>query len=167
MPKIVRTSLPAGTLLESYASSGAYTDCFATEINREVSLAQFVEAFYTSPIFRLERWLISAVLFRLSTDLEARRLASGSLNEFSAWTVENRTHNQIILASGRTRSWFMVRPYDPKTQSDQNTVIYFGSAIVPHARTGRLGWQYSSLLGFHDLYSRVLLWSTKRRLGKV
>lgn len=164
MPKVTCAPLPAGALLESYASAGAYTDCFVTTINRTVSHAQFVEAFYTSPVFRVERWLIAAVLFRLSTDLEARKLASGKLDEFAAWTVENRTHNQIILVSGRTRSWFMTLQSPITVDSGENTVIYFGSAIVPHARTGRLGWQYSSLLGFHKLYSRVLLWSTKRRL---
>lgn len=162
MTTITNNNLPAGALLQSYANSGAYTDCFIAEIDLRVSHAEFVEAFYTTPIFRLERWLLAALLWRLSTDHQAREMASGRLNEFAAWSVESRAPNQVLLASGRTRSWLMTSY--PAQGSGGATTLYFGSAIVPHKQTGKLGWLYSSLLGFHKLYSRILLWAAKKRL---
>jgi hypothetical protein len=48
------------------------------------------------------------------------------------------------------------------------TSLYFGSAVVPvrSPKTGRtrLGPVFSALLGFHKLYSRVLLRAARRRL---
>lgn len=43
------------------------------------------------------------------------------------------------------------------------TTLYFGSAVVPRKRGG-MGWPFTALLGFHKLYSRVLLGSAVRRL---
>jgi hypothetical protein len=56
---------------------------------------------------------------------------------------------------GRTRSWLMSAP-----GGDSATHLYFGSAVVPvRDRSGRpvLGRPYNILLGFHKLYSRVLI----------
>ena len=47
--------LPSNALLTKYASAGAYADCFATDIARTVSHAEFVEAFYTGRLFKLDR----------------------------------------------------------------------------------------------------------------
>jgi len=50
------------------------------------------------------------------------------------------------------------------------TRLYFGSAVVPRrsARSGRegLGPLFSSLLGFHKLYSRLLLRAARSRLAR-
>jgi hypothetical protein len=49
--------------------------------------------------------------------------------------------------------------------------LYFGSAVVPvpDKTTGKLvlGSTYSALLGFHKLYSRVLLSAASARLAKL
>jgi hypothetical protein len=102
--------LPTHALLTKYASAGAYTDCFATEIARTVSHAEFVEAFYTGGLFKVERFLLRVFISKPSTDLQARQLAAGELNELAAWRVEARAVHQLLLCAidGRTRSWLMV-----------------------------------------------------------
>lgn len=148
-----------------------YTDCYSTSINEQVSLADFVLAFYTTPVFRLERIILKYLARAPSTDAEARLLAQGSIESFAAWRTEQRSEEQLLMCdvSGRTRSWFMV---DQTQNGDQpGTLLRFGSAVVPkeNRSTGELelGIGFSALLGFHRLYSIVLLSSARRRLGKV
>ena len=165
MPSIDPSPLPAGALLDTYVLAGAYTDCFTTELSRLVSHAQFVEAFYTTAVFKLERWLLGTFMARPSTDKQAQELASGSSGVFAAWSVEKRAPNQVLLAAGRTRSWLMTAPLPGEASG--STRLYFGSAVVPRRGTAKLGWQFTALLGFHKLYSRVLLWAAQSRLAKV
>jgi hypothetical protein len=96
MASVQPCALPRGAILDAYARDGAYTDCYGIELPCVVTQAEFVEAFYTTAVFKLERWLIAKLLSRSSTDAEARQLASGSLNSFSAWSVERREPNQIL-----------------------------------------------------------------------
>ena len=155
--------LPPGALLEGYAKGDAYTDCYVVELAHPASLEEFVVAFYTTPLFKLERWILSKMLGFTSTDNGARELAQGKVEVFSAWRVEARESGQIVLAAGRTRSWLMATP-----QSDTPAAgarLFFGSAVVPRKRGG-FGWQFSTLLGFHKLYSRALLAAAARRLAK-
>jgi len=157
--------LPPGALLAAYARSGAYTDCYAVEVATSVSHAQFVEAFYTGGVFKLERALIRLFLSRASTDAQARQLARGEIGEFAAWRVEEQTTNQLLMCdvAGRTRSWLMVEP------TVAGTKLFFGSAVVPSVdrTTGerRMGYLFKVLLGFHKVYSRVLLNSARSRLA--
>jgi hypothetical protein len=99
---------PPDSLLGRYVAAGAYADCYATELPGVVTHAEFVEAFYTTPLFKLERLLLGVVLSRPSTDAQAKQLAAGSITSFSAWSVESRAEDQVVLATGRTRSWLMV-----------------------------------------------------------
>jgi hypothetical protein len=161
--------LPPDALLNRYVASGAYADCYVTEVARRVSHAEFVEAFYTTAVFKLERWILRVFVSRPSTDAQAGQLARGELSSFAAWSVEGRAPDQLLLSdlSGRTRSWLMVA----EENSDLiRTWLYFGSAVVPirSVKTGRasLGPVFSALLGFHKLYSRVLLRAAGRRLSR-
>ena len=53
---IIRScELPSNALLNRYLASGAYADCYVTEVTRRVSHAEYVEAFYTTAVFKLER----------------------------------------------------------------------------------------------------------------
>ncbi len=159
MASIQTCKLPDKALLRRYQDSGAYTDCYVSEITGQVSQAQFVEAFYTTPLFKLERLLLSLLLARPSTDLQARGLAEGSIEGFAAWSVEDRALNQLLLKDfqGRTRSWLM----SVVDSSGHSTRLYFGSAVVPIVDriTGEsgMGFLFKALLGFHRLYSRALL----------
>jgi hypothetical protein len=167
MSAIQPCPLPEVALLRSYAQRGAYTDCFVTEVSAVIAHAAFVEAFYTTPLFKLERLILSWVLSRPSTDLGARALARGESEMFAAWSVEGRAPNQFLLCDmhGRTRSWLMVAA----APDGDSTRFYFGSAVVPVAdsRTGQpmKGFAFRALLGFHQLYSRLLLAAAVRRLG--
>jgi hypothetical protein len=64
---------------------------------------------------------------------------------------------------GNTRSWLMIAP-----EGQSNTRLYFGSAVVAREdrATGErsLGWQFRALLGFHRVYSLVLLHAARARL---
>jgi hypothetical protein len=168
MPSVRPCALPAGALLEAYAQRGAYTDCYAVELSRPVTQGEFVEAFYTTSVFKVERWLIARFLSRPSTDSEAHQLAVGGLSKFAAWVVERRNANQLLLAAGHTRSWLMASPAEA-TRTVTN--LYFGSAVVPRRSSAsgvsRMGWQFKALLGFHKGYSRILLAAACRKLAAV
>lgn len=160
--------LPPEALLNSYSNSGAYTDCYRTEFPGTVTQVQYVCAFYTTFLFRLERMILSWLVSKPSSDDEARQLAEGSTNLFAAWQVESRCEDQLLLSDfrGRTRSWLMAVPVGHG--GDKGTYLYFGSAIttVQNPKTGRmiLGTGFHALLGFHKIYSRLLLYSTRLRL---
>jgi hypothetical protein len=135
-----------------------------TEISGQISHAHYVYAFYTSFVFKLERFILKWTVSRPSTDVQAGKLAEGSIDKFAAWTVDIRTDNQLVMSDylGRTKSWLMVMPFEKHTR------LYFGTASVPktNARTGRstIGFGFHALLGFHKLYSMILLYSSKVRL---
>ncbi len=155
---------PAGAMLEAYARSGAYTDCFLGAVDRPVSLSEYLDSFYSTWVFRVERWILGAFVGSPSSDDDVRELASGSASEFAAWRVEDRDLNQIVLAAGPTRSWLMVEVEDAAGSSQ--SVLYFGSAVVPRG-SGRVGWYFRVFAGLHVMYSRVLLGAAIRRLREA
>lgn len=167
---IERRPVPASSLLARHAGAGGYADCYCTEIDGSFSHAEFVEAFYTTALFRVERLILRLAVSRPSTDAEARQLARGERDQFAAWSVSARDLNQLLLAdfSGRTCSWLMTEAADSGDVA--RTRLYFGSAVLPRrdAATGRgsLGFVFKALLGFHQLYSRALLAAARARLRK-
>ena len=94
----------------------------------------------------------------------------GEADRFAAWRVQERTDTQLLMkAVGATSSWFMIEKIE--TAEAPGTRLFFGSVIAP-AQTGpngtrRIGAIYSALLGFHVLYSKLLLASAKRRLARL
>jgi hypothetical protein len=157
MPGVRRIPLPAHALLQSRRDAGAFTDCYALRIGRTVALADYIAAFFTTPVFRLERWIIARVLGHASTDAQARALADGRSDRFVVWVTEARDSKQILLGVGRTATWLMIEP------APGATVLYLGSSIEQRD-ANRGAWRYRALLRFHDLYSRVLLRATARQL---
>jgi hypothetical protein len=169
--KVAQVGVPDDALLKTYhggrrpecwAKSG---DCFAITVDRSVTLAEFVFAFYTSPAFRIERLILRFLAGAPSLDLEAQQLAEGSGTSFAIWRVGERTATQLLMCDRyeRTRSWFGVVPLD-----DGKTLLRFGSSVAsrsnqvmqPKARQA-LFWL---LLKFHVVYSHVLLHAAKRGL---
>jgi hypothetical protein len=168
MASIHACELPDDALLRKYLSEGVYADCWVTDIAGSVSQAAYVEAFYTTAVFKLERLLLSWLVARPSTDGQAAELACGARASFAAWNVEARTPDQLLLSDlrGRTRSWLMSAP----ASNHRSTHLYFGSAVVPvvDRRSGeaRMGAAFHALIGFHKLYSRVLLQAAAIRLAR-
>ena len=157
-------TLPKGALLAAYRDSGAYTDCYVADIDRQVSQAEYIRAFYTTLPFKTERLILKWAISKPSTDEDASHLAEGKADKFAAWYVEAREDNQLLLSDfrNRTRSWLMAVP------ADEGTRLYFGSAVVPEVdaetQEARMGKGFSLLMGFHRLYSKILLSAARRRL---
>lgn len=167
MLSIQKSPHPANALLHKYTSMpGAYTDSYLTEIPIQVSFPEYVFAFYTTPLFKLERLILKLLVRKPSTDSHVKELAEGRRDTFAAWTVEDRSENQILMCdfAGSTRSWLMAVP------AADGTRLYFGSVVVPHrtSKDGKpaLGFFFQALLGFHRVYSILLLYSARRRLMK-
>lgn len=160
MSTIQVCELPEQALLHPYKLKGAYTDCYAVDLPRAVSHAEYVEAFYTTALFKVERQVLAWFAARPSTDQQARQLARSEVDRFAAWRVEGRSSNQLLLCDflGHTRSWLMSTP----TENGQGTRLYFGSAVVPKRtdpNSGKkaFGVAFHALTGFHHLYSQALL----------
>lgn len=156
--------VPADSLLDRLAQSrGAFADAYALALPRAVTLAEFVEAFYTTRLFKVERALI-ALIGKPSSDAMARAVARGEGERIAVWTIEARTDDELLMHedSGATRSWFKVEP------SAGGTRLWFGSAVVPRRRgpggEPRFSWVFHALLGFHRAYSRALLRAAARKL---
>ena len=166
MSAITPRELPDGALLRRYVASGAYTDCFATHVAANVSLAAFVEAFYTSAAFKCEQIVLTWLVAKPSNDDDARRLARGESEKFAAWIVEARAPGELLVCDylSRTRSWLMVEPIE-----GGGTRLYFGSAVVPvgmGSSRARLGFPFNALLPFHKQYARTLLGAARGRVMK-
>jgi hypothetical protein len=161
------TALPTHSLLTRYVTQGGYTDCFVIDVPGEVSHARYVEAFYTTWLFKLERVVLKFLVAKPSTDLEARELAAGSREKFAAWSVEARAPEQLLARDfqGKTCSWLMTESGFEGGASA--TRLYFGSGIVPRSvRNGerRLTFSFRALLPFHQFYSRSLLRAAASRV---
>lgn len=163
---IRRSAIPEDALHARYAGEGAYLDCYVAELDRKVTPEAFIEAFYTTWLFKLERRILSWSIHKPSTDSQARELARGQRREFAAWVVEERSDDQLLMCDflGATRSWLRTTPQGAATR------LYFGSVVTArrNARSGRmaLGWRYRLLLGFHKLYSRGLLSAARAKLHR-
>lgn len=158
MSGVAAADLPPGSFLLSYRERG-FADCYATIVPGSVTLEQYVRAFYTSPLFKIEQLILTWAVRKPSNDADAARLARGATTSFAAWTVEQRNGDQLLMCDylGRTRSWFMVVP-DAGT-----TRLYFGSAVVA-GRDGRMGSGFNALLWFHRIYSVLLLRAARARV---
>jgi hypothetical protein len=155
--RVTRRPLPAHALLAKFARAGAYADCYVTTVPLEISHAEYVEAFYTSWLFKLERFVLTWCVRKPSSDAEARQLARGERDSFAAWSLDARAGNQIVMLDfmSASCSWLMIEPRPAQT------VLYFGSGVM--RRT--LGFRV--LMPFHRLYARALLAAARARLART
>lgn len=173
MYAIVKQDVARDSLLATYRGGagperwGLYQDCFSVPVDRVVSLSEFVFEFYSSPVFRLERWLLGLVLGAKASEADLKAVAAGVSKEFSVWRVADRTVTQLLLCDRfeRTRSWLRVLPL-----GGGRTLLQFGSAVAarrnPADGTLKLDTLILSLLWFHALYSRILLWAAYLRIRR-
>lgn len=160
---VVAEPASADTLLAIYTGEGGYTDGYRIDVAGDIDLQRFVAAFYTTPLFRLERFVLT-LIGKPSTDAQVAALARGETDAFAAWTVEGRRADELLMCDfqNRTRSWFQTQP-----APDGGTRLRFGSAVVPvRGADGRkrMSAVFRALLGFHRLYSVALLAAAARRL---
>jgi hypothetical protein len=165
MTKVIEMPLPDETFIAQQSELlGYFTDCYGVELNKIVTLQDFINAFYTTPLFRLERLILALTPKGRMKDVDVSALSSGESDTMAIWQVEGRRDREILLSSGRTKSWLMVVPLQGGTQ------LYFGSVVVPEpakheGNMPRLGPVFDSLLAAHRVYSRLLLGSAAQRLS--
>jgi hypothetical protein len=156
------TALPVTCLLaELRDARGAFADAYTITLPQAVRLAAFVEAFYTTPLFKKERWILARI-GKPSTDEGAARVARGEQVDFAVWRQHARREDELVMMEGATCSWFWVQPVDGGTR------LWFGSAVFPRRRhadgSPRFGALFNALLGFHVWYSKALLRAAAERL---
>ena len=170
MPFALPTELPESTLLAQLRRNGSYVDCFSLTVPIAATQAEFIEAFYTSRLFKTERFILRLLAGKGSSDEQAAELAAGSGTSFAVWQVTERTASEILLTdeAGRTSSWLMALP--DATSGVLSTRLFFGSAIKPRRASPaggppQFGRLFHALLGLHELYSRRLLEAAAHRLA--
>ncbi len=152
MPSIRESQIPAGALLQNYAQqSGCYTDCFFGTLQRRVSLRDYIIAFFDTPVFRLERWILGLTAAKPSSLEDVERLADGSSDRIAMWRVEHRTDDEVLMAvdRGQVRTWLMV---SPSVSRETETQLLFGSAVVPKDISAdgkaKMGFVFHAMSGF-------------------
>jgi hypothetical protein len=162
---VYRATLPEDALVAHYHDNGDYTDCYALDVPQIITQSDYIRAFYTSWLFKVERWILGWAVAKPSTDAEADALANSQSDCFSAWTVEARTNHQLVMCDyqKRTRSWLMTAAL-----LSGGTRLYFGTAYARFRPNGKkdsaFGLGFYALLWFHKLYSRALLRAAQRNL---
>lgn len=158
--RVTQCPVPSGTLLARYVGQGwTYTDCYDCDVPHDVVFDDFVHAFYTTWLFRVERLILSCVLRRPITDRDADMMLSGQSEEFAAWRVERRGENEILLCdkSLATGSWFGMQDLGAG-----RTRLMFGSVVV--ADEAPLHVAVRLILPIHALYSKALLGCAQGRI---
>lgn len=159
MPFVSKFPLPDHALLSKYVDQpNAYTDCYGIDLPGPCDIHSYVRGFYTGRLFRVERWFIGAIVRYKSSDQQLDAMLAGQSDRFSAWTIEDRGEDQLLMCDyqKRTRSWFMVEPVKNGTR------LYFGTAVVKtdylNSKSEILApYIFRMLLPFHKLYARLLL----------
>lgn len=172
MAKISHRPLPDHASLTAHIGKGDYADCLTVDVPGEVSLAQFVTAFYTSKAFRPERAALGLFLGRGADDGDVAALANGDVTKFAAWNVEGRDDTQLLMRDflGRTRSWLMVDTLAGFSSVEGKTTrLYFGTWVGKASGSGLKAVfervTFRILHPFHKTYARVLLKAAARGLG--
>ena len=163
--------IPENGFLNAYdLKSGCYTDCFCIDVPGSINFPTYVYAFFNTPVFKLERVLLRLLASSPSSETDVANLASGTSDVLSMWNVEERNENQMLMSvgNGPIRTWLMCSSSDI---SSGTTRLFFGSAVLPTRRDAsgdhKMGRSFHILLGFHKIYSRILLWSAKQKLQKL
>jgi hypothetical protein len=153
-------------MLDQCRSANAYVDCYQIELKASTRLRDYIEAFYSSPVFKLERGILALVARKSASDQDANALATNDTRQFSIWRFEDRNLSEILLSTGRTRSWLMVVPSEEP--GGPGRILLFGSAAFPDPNhNSGMGLPFHALLGFHKLYSKALLASAASRLATM
>jgi hypothetical protein len=79
MNSIKLLELPQTALLSRYKQQGAYTDCYSVEVPRVISHSEYIETFYTTPLFKVERFILATLVSRPNNlpPVQSKRLRHG------------------------------------------------------------------------------------------
>ncbi|MGD1954307.1 MAG: hypothetical protein ACFBZ9_03520 [Sphingomonadales bacterium] len=152
-------TLPDDALLRRYGIDGHYTDCFSRDVQKALTLADFITAFYKSGPFIAERFVLSQAANETITNTDVDALARGEIEKFGLRDVEERSDDQILLKDriGQTCSWLKV------VRRRAGTQLYFGSAVI--ADSGVLPLRLRLLIGPILAYSRIVLTAASKTLA--
>ncbi|KAK9711516.1 hypothetical protein K7432_007776 [Basidiobolus ranarum] len=182
------SSVPSWSLLQTLKSPSGdgdqiYRDCFSIRVpksqlslptspaDQEALLVKYVGAFYTSPVFKLERFLIN--LFSKSSpetqpetdqDILSKEFQLGDTVASNSYTVTTRDPNQMELKFSLQKgvidgsSWLAIE--EPQAHEGAYT-FWFGTAIYPADKElPDFDSRFKSNnmeVRFHKIYSRVLI----------
>ena len=144
---------------------GCSADAFKDNVKFPVSLEEFIQAFFGSNAFQMERTLLKIIGKPYVSPADIKALAASQQTQFAIWQVEAQSDHEIMLkvGNGPIRSWLMVLP-----EQNGKTSLYFGSAVLPQDKTKngtpQIGFLFRALIGFHNFYSRLLLNSATKKL---
>ncbi|MBE7636584.1 hypothetical protein GUA87_06980 [Sneathiella sp. P13V-1] len=168
MKQVRKSPLPDPSFMQLYKDTlGCQVDCFCVEVPTPITMEQYITAFFDSPVFKLERFILKIAAKSPTTRQGVENLASGKSDQFAMWKVEQRSENELLLAvqNSPIRTWLTLRPGE-----DDTTHLYFGSAVLPEETdklgNPRTGFLFRALGWFHEGYSKVLLWAAVREIYK-
>lgn len=160
LDRVTAVPLPDWALLQRHATvPDRYTDSFAVDVEKVITLSDYARAFYGSWVFGLERAILMTAYRRRMPVGDALKIAEGQGERFAVWQLEARCEDEMLLAddSGRTRSWLAIEPFGQRTR------LWFGSAVLPKPGS-EISGLVNALMPVHKLYSRVLLGAARRRI---
>lgn len=164
MTGITSRALPPSSLLARHRGTECYRDAFCARVPGEVSLKRFIAAFYASAAFLPER-IVLRLIGRPAGKAAIAALAENRIRAFSAWSVEAREADQILLRDfqDRTCSWLGVShggAAHGQPDAPGHTELWFGTGIRhPESLVVR------TLVPVHRWYARRLLAGAARRLS--
>lgn len=156
-------AVPGDSLLHRYAlREDVYTDCFEVMLPVQADMAEFVEAFYSTWLFRLERGVLMLGTRQRISDAQLRDLAAGRSEGFAVWRVEARNASELLLADrhGHTRSYLAFVAKEGGVAR-----LIFGSAVLP-ATGGAMPVWVRAMMPLHRMYSKALLRLAERKLRR-
>ena len=104
MTEITSCEVPEGSLLAQFGGPQDYRDCFSREVPGVVTLAQYIERFYSSMAFGPERMVLGLIGRAKGWDASSdaiRALARGDADRLGAWEVIERRSGLVAEHGSR------------------------------------------------------------------
>ena len=142
MPIIQPCEVPRGLPPQPLPGGAGFADCYVTEVPGAISQAAFIEAFYTSPLFKVERTILKYFVAKPATDADARQLAEGVATRFSAWNVEGQSRSELLLSDlQRSHEVLAHGVADGRARSlvQHAALLWFCRRAAPTHRNGQTG----------------------------
>ncbi len=103
MTTVTPCDVPQDSLLAGFGGPADYRDCFVREVSGEVSLADYIERFYSSAVFGPER-VVLGLIGRGASMEDIRALARGKSDRLAVWEVIERRSGLVAEHGERPAS---------------------------------------------------------------